>query len=131
MEMNELTRKYLALRDKRAEVVARQKEELAKFDRVMGELENIFLEQLNESQLQSLATDTATVYKGTHTSVKLVDREAFLSQVKKRIAEEDDWTLLDMRPNKTLVSDMFDAGEVVPGVNISRTQYVRVNRKTK
>lgn len=131
MDFSELTRKYLALRDRRAEVVDRHKQELAKYDQVLGDLENIFLEQLNDAGQQSFATDSATVYKGVHTSVKVADKEAFKEELNRRIKEGDDWSLLDMRPSKSLVSAMYDAGEEVPGVNISRTQYVRVNRKTK
>lgn len=131
MDFSELTRKYIALRDRRAEVADRHKQELAKYDKVLGELENIFLEQLNDSGQQSFATDSATVYKGVHTSVKVADKEAFREELSRRVKEDDDWSLLDMRPSKSLVSAMYDAGEEVPGVNISRTQYVRVNRKTK
>lgn len=129
MDFDDLTTKYVALRDRRAEVVQRHKEELAKYDEVLSDLENLFLEHLNSTNSQSLATDHATVYKGVHTSVRLADRDAFREEVSRRVRENDDWSLIDLRPSKSLVSDMFDAGEAVPGVNISRTQYVRVNRK--
>jgi len=129
VNLDDLTEKYVRLRDKKAEVEKRHKDELARFNKVLADLESIFLEHLNSTNLQSLATAHATVYKGVHTSVKLADKDAFREEVSRRVKEQDDWSLIDLRPSKSLVSDMFDAGEAVPGVNISRTQYVRVNRK--
>jgi hypothetical protein len=38
--------------------------------------------------------------------------------------------LLEKRVNKTIVNDMAEQGELVPGVNIRKEAYARVNRKS-
>jgi len=125
VDFDELTRKYVALRDKKEALAAKQKEELAKYTGVLNKLDALFLEYLNENGLQNLTTKHATIFKGVRTSVSVADKEVFL----KHVLDSEEFDLLDIRASKSMVKDMFENGEEVPGVNIRQEQYTRVNRK--
>ena len=91
----------------------------------MNKLDTLFLEYLNDNGLQNLTTQHATVYKGVRTSVSVADKETFL----KHVLDHEEYDLLDIRASKSVVKDMFENGEAVPGVNIRQEQFTRVNRK--
>jgi hypothetical protein len=125
VDFDGLTRKYVALRDKKEEIAAAHKKELAKYTEVLNKLDALFLEYLNEHGLQNLTTKHATVFKGVRTSVSVADKEVFL----KHVLTNEEYDLLDVRASKSIVKDMFENGEDVPGVNLRQEQYTRVNRK--
>ena len=126
MDLDEMSRKYIALRDKKDEVKEKHKAELAPFNEVLSKLDALFLEYLNEQGLQNIATKHATIYKGVSTSVKVADWEAVLSYIR----EQENWQLLDHRVSKSMVQDMLENGEIVPGVSVRKEAYARVNRKS-
>jgi hypothetical protein len=125
-DLEELSRKYIALRDKKDEVAKRHKDELRPYNAALEKLEAFFLETLNDNGLQSLSTQSATIFRGTHTSVTAAEWDKTLEF----IIENGRWDLLDKRVNKTIVNDMAEQGELVPGVNIRKEAYARVNRKS-
>ena len=125
MDINELTRKFIALRDKKDALKKRQVEEMRPFTEMLNRLETLLLEYLDDQSLKSVATEHATVYKGVRTSVTVADWDAVLDYIK----SEENWSLLEHRVSKSMVQDMLTNGEVVPGVNVRQEAYTRVNRK--
>lgn len=126
-DLEELSAKFLALRDKRDEIVARHKEELKPYHAALAKLEAFFLDILQGSGLNSMSTDSATIYRGMHTSVTVADWDTTLPY----IIESEKWELLNKAVSKTIVQEMADEGELVPGVTIRQEAYARVNRKSK
>lgn len=117
--------KYIALRDKVAEIKKRHADELNQYVLVMDQLEGIMLEKLNEDGVKSMATDAGTCFKTTRASTKVMDWSATLAFIK----EKEAWDLLEARVSKTTVAAiMAETGQAVPGVVTSLETVVNVRR---
>lgn len=125
-DLEELSRRFLALRDRKDEIQARHKQELKPYNEAMAKLEAYFLEVLQDSGLQSMSTKSATIFVGTSTSVTVAEWEKTLPF----IIENERWELLNKAVNKTIVNEMLEEGEEVPGVTVRKESYARVNRKS-
>lgn len=125
-DLEELSRRFLALRDRKDEIAARHKQELKPYNEAMAKLEAYFLEVLQDSGLQSMSTKSATIFIGTSTSVTVAEWEKTLPF----IIENERWELLNKAVNKTIVDEMLKEGEEVPGVTVRKESYARVNRKS-
>lgn len=139
---NKLVEKFVALRDKVAEIKKRHKEELAKYNVVMATLEGWLKQELLTSGSESIRTSAGTFYKTTQTSVTCNEWSKTLEWIK----DNDAWELLEARVSKTaaleILKDLADkaaqareAGQqvdpeslVIPGVVISRELEVGVRK---
>lgn len=126
-DLEELSAKFIALRDKKEEIAARHKAELKPYNDALAKLESFFLDILQGAGLNSMSTDSATIYRGMHTSVTVAD----WSETLPYIIDNEKWELLNKAVNKTLVQEMAEEGDLVPGVTIRQEAYARVNRKSK
>lgn len=126
-DLEDLSAKYLALRDKKEEIAARHKLELKPYNAALAKLEAFFLDTLQGSGLNSMSTEHATIYRGMHTSVTVGDWDETLPY----IIEKEKWELLPRSVVKTIVKEMAEEGEMVPGVTMRQEAYARVNRKSK
>lgn len=125
-DLEELSRRYIALRDRKDEIQQRHKKELKPYNDAMAKLDAFFLEVLMSSGLQSMSTESATIFRGTHTSVTVAEWDKTLPF----IIENERWELLNKAVNKTIVNEMLEEGEEVPGVTVRKEAYARVNRKS-
>lgn len=120
-----MVEKFVALRDKVAEIKKRHSEELAKYNLAMGTLEAWLLDALNKAGVDSMRAPKGTFYKTTHSSVT-VNR---WSQTLEYIQEHEAWELLEARVSKTAVEAIIaDTGQSIPGVVISRATSLNVRR---
>lgn len=126
-DLEDLSAKYLALRERKEEIAARHKAELAPYNAAMAKLEAFFLDTLQSSGLSSMATKHATIYRGKKVSVTVANWDETLPY----IIENEKWELLNHAVNKTIAQEMADEGELVPGVTMRQEAYARVNRKSK
>lgn len=137
-----MVEKYVALRDKVAEIKKRQIDELSKYNVAMAALEGWMLEALNTTGSDSVKTANGTFYKSTRTSVTCPRWSLTLEWIQ----ENEAWDLLEARVNKTaaqaILAEKAAAAEVlhaagkpvdpaslvIPGVEIVRDVSLNVRR---
>lgn len=117
--------KYVALRDKAADIKRRHTEELAPYNEIMGRLEGWLLEALNQAGLSSMRAPSGTAFKSTRTSAKVVDWPATLTFIK----EHNAWDLLEARVSKLAAQQIIeDTKRPIPGVETQSELCVNVRR---
>lgn len=116
---------YIRLRDRRAKRKA-EYEEADRPDREAQEkIEAQIMEQFNADGTDSLKTEFGTAYRSMKTSATVADWEAVLEFVK----DQEFWTLLEKRVNKTAVEEYLDLNEKLPpGVNVTKVATINVRR---
>ena len=116
---------YIQVRDQKAELKAKQAEEMKRFDEALDKLEGMALAALQQAGAESLRTSAGTVYQSTRTSATVADKSAFMDYVKDNGA----YDLLDVRANKTAVEDFLSQHQdTPPGVVIRREVTVGFRR---
>lgn len=116
---------YIQVRDQKAELKAKQAEEMKRFDEALDKLEGMALAALQQAGAESLRTSAGTVYQSTRTSATVADKSAFMDYVKDNGA----YDLLDVRANKTAVEDYLSQHQdTPPGVVIRREVTVGFRR---
>jgi hypothetical protein len=121
----ELVKMYIAIRDEKAELKAKQAEAMKPYDDALYRIERKAMEVLETFQSESIKTKAGTMYRSTRTSAKVTDRQALLDYVK----EHDDFDLLDIKANKTAVDEFLTQHqELPPGVATQREAVVGFRR---
>jgi hypothetical protein len=116
---------YLKLRDKKAEIAKRHKEELEPYNQALYALETLFQRAMDAQGLENLKTEAGTAYKSTVGSVSVADWDAFFEWVQENRA----WHLVEKRPAKTAVEEVLEeTGELPPGLDYSRTVKINVRK---
>lgn len=117
---------YIRLRDKKAEIEERQKEELVPIKNGMTKLENWLHAQMLKDGVDSMKKEgVGTAFLQRASSVTVKDWNAALDFIK----ESGEWSFLEARVSKTAVQDYLqEKGELPPGVEFKETMVVRVRR---
>lgn len=119
---------YIKLRNQKAEIVARQKEELKPIAEKMDLIEAYMLAKLDRDGSDSTKTKEGTAFITTQTQVRMEDRGAFLEY-----AQEHD--LLHMLTNSlakdSVLSFVESNGTPPPGVSITRIRVCQFRSPTK
>lgn len=119
--------RYIKLRDKKAEMKAAFDISVGKIDEAMQKVENVILEHLNNTGTNSVGSDSGTAFKQQMTSATVGDRDAFINYVR----TNDAYTLLDVRANKTAITEFKEANnDLPPGVVWREETVVRIRRAT-
>jgi hypothetical protein len=121
---DDLIGKYVQLRDKEAEIKERHKEELKPYKDAMAKLEKALQDMLQEQGVNSMKGAHGTVYRQEVSNLKVTDFNETLQYIK----DNERWDLLEKRVNKTVVQEIQQEGEDVPGTEIERTLKVQVRR---
>ena len=117
VNIEDLVKAYITLRDQKAALKAAQAEALKPYDEALAKLEAQALTALNQSGVESMKTAAGTVYSTTATSATVADKSAFMEYITNNGA----FDLLDVRANKTAVQDYLAANnDVPPGVTVRR-----------
>jgi len=125
---DELTAKYIALRDFKAKFNAEHEAKAARITAKMDEIEAQMMGFLNATGQDSAKTDFGTFFKKTSTSSKVANRDVFLEFV----IREGAINFLENRVNNTAVTEYIEAnGKLPPGVDVTRIVSVSVNRPAK
>lgn len=123
--IGDLVDKYLQVREKKREMEARHKEELAPLNTALSKLEDAFQKSMDATGLEQLNSGSGTAYKSVQSSVKAADKTAFLEWVQ----QTGSWHLLDIRPAKTAVQEYTtETGSPPPGVDISHHLKINVRK---
>lgn len=125
MKLDALIAKYIKLRDGKSELEAAHKQEVQKFTKAMGKIEQMILAEFNETGQESAKTASGTAYRTVRTSAKVADRDTFLTFVKTNEA----WNFIENRVNKTAVEEyMVEHEDLPPGIDISRAATINIRR---
>ena len=125
---DELTAKYITLRDFKAKFKAEFDEKAARITARMDEIEAQMMGFLNATGQESSKTESGTFFKKTSTSSKVADRDVFLEFV----IREGAINFLESRVNNTAVTEYIEVnGKLPPGVDVTRIVSVSVNRPAK
>ena len=125
---DELTAKYIALRDFKAKFKAEFDEKTARITARMDEIEAQMMGFLNATGQDSAKTASGTFFKKTSTNSKVADRDVFLDFV----IREGAINFLENRVNNTAVTEYIAThGSLPPGVDVTRVVSVSVNRPAK
>lgn len=122
-DINKTVAQYVALRDKKRLIEKQHKDQLAPFNNIMAELENLMLSYMQRTGSNSIATDGGTAYLSTVPRATIKDPAAFRSWV----IANNMFDLADWRANAPRVMEYINdnGGKVPPGVTPSSFTSVR------
>jgi len=126
MDLDQIVRVYVKIRDARSAAAKEAKERDAEFKEKLGKLEAVLLNHLNTTHADSVKTSEGTFYAQEDLIPTGSDWEAFYAWVK----EHDAFDALERRIKKTFIAEYIETnhGEIPPGVSIYRERVVRVRR---
>ena len=125
MNLDQITEMYIKIRDKKAAIAKRHKEELAPYNAKLEQVENAILAHFQKTGQTSSKTPHGTPYISTRTSATVDDRDAFIPFVVANKAYE----LLSNAIRKEALEEYIkETGEVPPGLKMSSMQTINVRR---
>lgn len=125
MQLDKIVERYVALRDRKAELKKAFEEQAATLTEAMDRLEAAILAHLNETGSESFRTSAGTAYKSVGTSITVADKAAF----KDYLLETGQWELADIRAAKKNIEAFKAANDdLPPGLNWSQAITVGVRR---
>lgn len=120
-------KKYIALRDRKAEISAAMKKRTAKLDMILEKIEAELLKEFQKRGMLSAKTESGTAYIASRTSATVADWDSVLEFIR----ENDLWHLLERRVNKTSVEQYkTESGDLPPGVNWREELVLNVRRSS-
>ena len=122
---DELTAKYIKLRDFHAKKKSEFDEQLSKINGLMEQIEGEMMTFLNQTGQESSKCASGTFFKKTNTSARVADRDIFLQFV----LEHDALNFIENRVSKSAVEEyVTEHGALPPGIDVTRVVSVGVNR---
>jgi hypothetical protein len=114
MNIETLVERYIALREKKAQIKAEYEAKVEHIDSLQSKVEGVLLRFFEEQGSSSIRTPAGTAYKATRVSATIADWDSFLEHVKANQAYE----MLERRCSKVAVEQYKAANdELPPGVN--------------
>lgn len=128
MKLSDAVSLYIQLRDQKAQMKADFDAKVAPLQEKMDKLEAKLLEVFNKTGMDSVKTEFGTAYATVRSTASVADRDIFMDFIKAR----EEWSLLEVRVNKTAVEQFRAANddELPPGVNIREERVVNVRRSS-
>lgn len=124
-QMAPLVERYIALRDKKAELKAAYDESVKDIDSALERIENHLLDRMQKLGVESVRTQFGTPYITVRTSTSAADKSAFMDFVR----SQDAWELLEVRPSKTNIEAWRkEHNDLPPGLNWREERVVNVKR---
>jgi hypothetical protein len=128
MRIDELTKKYLQLRELKSKYDKEHKEKTAKIKETMAKIEAVFLQHFTETGQDSAPTKYGTPYTQLRESFTVADRDSYLNFV----IENEAWEMLENRVSKTAIQEYKkEHGELPPGINYSAERVINVRSSSK
>lgn len=125
--VDEVIAAYVKLRDKKATLEAKVKEEVAVIKEKMVKIELWLKAQADEQGVTSFKTDAGTAFITTTDFASVADWDAVVQWVK----QNDAYDLLERRVSKTAVRGYLEANNELPhGVNYGTKVEMNVRRPT-
>lgn len=125
MTIEEMIGAYIKLRDKKQAADKVHKADMAKLTGLMQEIESRIQSHFNETGASSIRTTKGTAYSTVRLTARVDDQEVFRQFVESQAA----WGILEARANKSAVAAYLEEhGEPPPGVSVTRSMNVNINR---
>ena len=121
MNLDQIVEHYVALRNQKADIEARHKEELEPVKRDMALIEAALLKHLQGMGAKNIKTPHGTAYISEVTAAKVQDWGETLPW----IIENEAWHLLVQNVSKTA---LLESGADVPGVTTTTTLKLNVRK---
>lgn len=124
--LEKLTRIYIKMRDKKAEVSHEMEKQLSKIDEDMKTVKRAILDYMKESGVESLRTNSGTVYRTVRTTYSTSDWES----MHKFILEHGAPDLLEKRIQQTNMRAFLEENPdlLPPGLNANSEYSVTIRR---
>jgi phage host-nuclease inhibitor protein Gam len=124
--LEKLTRIYIKMRDKKAEVSHEMEKQLNKIDEDMKAVKRAILDYMKESGVESLRTNSGTVYRTVRTTYSTSDWES----MHKFIIEHGAPDLLEKRIQQTNMRAFLEENPdlLPPGLNANSEYSVTIRR---
>jgi hypothetical protein len=124
-KIDQILDRYIKLRDRKSELKKEYEKSVEAIDEGLDRCEAYLLKALDTQGAESIKTSVGTAYVSVKSSATVADKEAFLGYVR----THEEWSMLDIRANKTSVDEYRQAnGDLPPGVNWSAIRTVNVRR---
>src|SRR6056297_2420171 len=120
-DISPIVKHYIALRDRKAEIEARHKEELEPIRKDMDMIEGALMTVLQDGGQKSAKTDFGTAYISEVESIKITNKDEVIDEV----IEKGLWDVLNISIAK---KNYREAGVELPGIDISTTRKLNVRR---
>jgi hypothetical protein len=126
MDLNQVTKAYLAIREARAELRRKFDNEDSELKGKLHKLENVMLEYLNANNLEATRTETGTFYRQEAIKPSCSDWSAFWEWMK----QEDALDAMEKRVKATFMKEYMEMHDstLPPGISVHREYEVRVRR---
>jgi alpha-galactosidase/6-phospho-beta-glucosidase family protein len=127
ISMEKLTRIYIKMRDRKAELSKELEEQIGNIDDQMKAIKTAILDQMKDLGVESLRTDSGTVYRTTKTLYTTSDWES----MHKFVLEHSVPELLEKRLQQTNTKAFLEEHPdlLPPGLNATTEYSVTIRRK--
>jgi len=127
ISMEKLTRIYIKMRDRKAELSKELEEQIGNIDDQMKAMKTAILDQMKDLGVESLRTDSGTVYRTTKTLYTTSDWES----MHKFVLEHGVPELLEKRLQQTNTKAFLEEHPdlLPPGLNATTEYSVTIRRK--
>jgi hypothetical protein len=127
ISMEKLTRIYIKMRDRKAELSKELEEQIGNIDDQMKAIKTAILDQMKDLGVESLRTDSGTVYRTTKTLYTTSDWES----MHKFVLEHGVPELLEKRLQQTNTKAFLEEHPdlLPPGLNATTEYSVTIRRK--
>jgi hypothetical protein len=126
MKLDEVVEKYIALRDRKAQIKKDAEEKMKPIDAAMDQIEAVLLSTFDQIGMDSCKSTAGTAYISTKTSATVADKEVFGAFVR---ASEDNWHLADVRAAKANIETYVEQHQdLPPGINWREERTINVRR---
>ncbi len=126
LDIAKLIGRYVQLRDRKAELVAKHKEQLKPFNDLMDEIGGKLLAHMQDMGVSSVSSPLGSAYQTTTPSATVRDGSAF----RQWVVANQQFGLVDWRANAPAVFEYIKehGGALPPGLNTSTYTKVGVRR---
>jgi hypothetical protein len=126
LPIDKLTRVYIKMRDKKAELAQELEDKIGKLDADMKQVKTAILEHMKEKGMETIRTASGTVYRTVRTTYSTNDWES----MNKFILEHSLPDLLEKRIHQTNMKAFLEEHpeELPPGLNANMEYSVTIKR---
>lgn len=123
--VDQIIERYIALRDKKADLKAAFTQSTEAIDAALERIENFLLKTMQDLGVESLRSGLGTAYKQAQTSATVADWESALDWVKKN----EQWAMLEKRVSKSFVEAYKNENaDLPPGIDWREVTKVNIRR---
>lgn len=124
MDINKIVAHYVELRDRKKDMEAQHKADLAPIKQDMEQIEAGLQRYMLDHGLTSLKAESGTPYISEATSAQVTDWD----QVLKYALETHQYSLFERRVAKKALQELSEQGEDVPGVDLVTVKKTNIRR---